>query len=390
MNPSQPSSFSTDRDLLWRLFSYDKERHVWIYNHDDQVFKVMAACAKLNIPCRNVPKDDPSTVEIEDEDWERIFVLPLLTDSSSEAPSQEVIMKTTPSESIDTETPLKKRVFKVMKAFEKLSVPYQNIQKDDPDTADITNADREHTSVLPPAADYPSEPPSQEATMNIHSSESIDIDAETSVEKQEDTTETKVRYYRFNGTNDDDLAPKAEEILMAAESQMADEEEQDMEKALHALAEQTHAAFVSQDDTHEPTDAIRSFLSSPANKEDETEDSFTPQSESPHNPKDASMNQDQNQAKESRNFGDLSSWEQVLEERESTLAAREKVLRLRQKDVQDMEERFYEERKAFHADYEEKKAFLEDKEQRMKKLFERIEEVAYEFRRTTRSEGDAD
>lgn len=102
------------------------------------------------------------------------------------------------------------------------------------------------------------------------------------------------------------------------------------------------------------------------------------------------MNQDQNQAKESRNFGDLSSWEQVLEERESTLAAREKVLRLRQKDVQDMEERFYEERKAFHADYEEKKAFLEDKEQRMKKLFERIEEVAYEFRRTTRSEGDAD
>jgi len=354
------------------------------------VFKVMAACAKLNIPCRNVPKDDPSTVEIEDEDWERIFVLPLLTDSSSEPPSQEVIMKTTPSESIDTETPLKKRVFKVMKAFEKLSVPYQNIQKDDPDTADITNADREHTSVLPPAADYPSEPPSQEATMNIHSSESIDIDAETSVEKQEDTTETKVRYYRFNGTNDDDLAPKAEEILMAAESQMADEEEQDMEKALHALAEQTHAAFVSQDDTHEPTDAIRSFLSSPANKEDETEDSFTPQSESPHNPKDVSMNQDQNQAKESRNFGDLSSWEQVLEERESTLAAREKVLRLRQKDVQDMEERFYEERKAFHADYEEKKAFLEDKEQRMKKLFERIEEVAYEFRRTTRSEGDAD
>ena len=388
MNPSQPSSFSNDRDLLWRLFFYDKERHVWIYNHDDQVFKVMAACAKLNIPCRNVPKDDPSTVEIEDEDWERIFVLPLLTDSPSEPPSQEVIMKARPSESTDTDTPLKKRLFKVMRALEKPSLPYQNIQNDDPNTDDITHEGREHTSVLPPAADSPSEPQSQEATMKIHSSESID--AETSVEKQEDATETKVRYYRFDETNDDALEPKAEEILLAAESQMTDEEEQDMEKAVHALAEQTHAAFVSQDDTHEPTDAIRSFLSSPAETDKETKDSFTPQSEPPHNPKDASMNRDENQAKESRNFGDLSSWEQVLEERESTLAAREKVLRLRQKDVQDMEERFYEERKAFHADYEEKKAFLEDKEQRMKKLFERIEEVAYEFRRTTRSEGDAD
>jgi hypothetical protein len=309
MNPYQPSSFSKDRDLLWRLFFYDKERHVWIYNHDDQVFKVMAACAKLNVPCRNVPKDDPNTVEIEDEDWERIFALSNLTDSPSEPTLQEAIMQTTPSESIDTNKPL---------------------------------------------------------------------------EKEDHNTETKVRYYRFNGANDDVSDPKAEEVLMAAESQMADEEEQDMEKALHALAEQTNAAFVSQDDTHEPTDAIRSFLSSHADKKEETKDSFTPQSESPQTPKDASMNQDENQT------GDLSSWEQVLEERESTLAAREKVLRLRQKDVQDMEERLYEERKVFHADYEEKKAFLEDKEQRMKKLFERIEEVAYEFRRTTRSEGDAD
>jgi hypothetical protein len=63
---------------------------------------------------------------------------------------------------------------------------------------------------------------------------------------------------------------------------------------------------------------------------------------------------------------------------------------LRQKDIQDMEERLHEERKAFNADYEEKKAFLEDKEQRLKKIFERIEEVAYEFRRTSRSEGEAD
>jgi hypothetical protein len=324
MNPYQPSSFSKDRDLLWRLFFYDKERHVWIYNHDDQVFKVMAACAKLNVPCRNVPKDDPNTVEIEDEDWERIFALSNLTDSPSEPTLQEAIMQTTPSESIDTNKPL---------------------------------------------------------------------------EKEDHNTETKVRYYRFNGANDDVSDPKAEEVLMAAESQMADEEEQDMEKALHALAEQTNAAFVSQDDTHEPTDAIRSFLSSHADKKEETKDSFTPQSESPQTPKDASMNQDENQTVkhtmkdkplENKNFGDLSSWEQVLEERESTLAAREKVLRLRQKDVQDMEERLYEERKVFHADYEEKKAFLEDKEQRMKKLFERIEEVAYEFRRTTRSEGDAD
>lgn len=89
---------------------------------------------------------------------------------------------------------------------------------------------------------------------------------------------------------------------------------------------------------------------------------------------------------ETKNFADLSSWEQVLEERESTLAAREKVLRMRQKDIQDMEERLHEERKAFNTDYEEKKAFLEDKEQRMKKIFDRIEEVAYEFRRNTRAE----
>ena len=315
MNPSQPSSFSNDRDLLWRLFFYDKERHVWVYNHDDQVFKVMAACAKLNIPCRNVPKDDPSTVEIEDEDWERVFTLSAATDS-------------------------------------------------------------------------PDKPPSQEAVMTIHPSESID--PETPFEKEKHNTATKVRYYRFDGANDTAVDPKADEILLAAESEMADEDEQDMEKAVHALAEQTHAAFVSQDDPHEQTDAIRSFLSSPAETDKETKDSFTPQSESPQKPKDTSMNQDENQPKESRNFGDLSSWEQVLEDRESTLAAREKVLRLRQKDVQDMEERLYEERKAFNADYEEKKAFLEDKEQRLKKIFERMEEVAYEFRRTTRSEGDAD
>ena len=388
MNPSQPSSFSNDRDLLWRLFFYDKERHVWIYNHDDQVFKVMAACAKLNIPCRNVPKDDPSTVEIEDEDWERIFVLPLLTDSPSEPPSQEVIMKARPSESTDTDTPLKKRLFKVMKALEKPSLPYQNIQNDDPNTDDITHEGREHTSVLPPAADSPSEPQSQEATMKIRSSESID--AETSVEKQEDATETKVRYYRFDETNDDALEPKAEEILLAAESEMVDEDEQDMEKAVHALAEQTHAAFVAQEQATEQEDHRPSVPSSLVVNAEVPKDRFPKPSESPQKPKDTSMNQDENQPKESRNFGDLSSWEQVLEERESTLAAREKVLRLRQKDVQDMEERFYEERKAFHADYEEKKAFLEDKEQRMKKLFERIEEVAYEFRRTTRSEGDAD
>lgn len=388
MNPSQPSSFSNDRDLLLRLFFYDKERHVWIYNHDDQVFKVMAACAKLNIPCRNVPKDDPSTVEIEDEDWERIFVLPLLTDSPSEPPSQEVIMKARPSESTDTDTPLKKRLFKVMRALEKPSLPYQNIQNDDPNTDDITHEGREHTSVLPPAADSPSEPQSQEATMKIRSSESID--AETSVEKQEDATETKVRYYRFDETNDDALEPKAEEILLAAESEMVDEDEQDMEKAVHALAEQTHAAFVAQEQATEQEDHRPSVPSSLVVNAEVPKDRFPKPSESPQKPKDTSMNQDENQPKESRNFGDLSSWEQVLEDRESTLAAREKVLRLRQKDVQDMEERLYEERKAFNADYEEKKAFLEDKEQRMKKLFERIEEVAYEFRRTTRSEGDAD
>ncbi len=225
--------------------------------------------------------------------------------------------------------------------------------------------------------------------MNINPSESTDTIAEPLFEKEDENTETKVRYYRFDGANEE-MPSEAEEILRRAESQMTDEEEQDMEKALHALAEQTHPVFVSPEENKDLTDDIRSFLSSPMTKGEEAKDPFTAPLESSQNPKDVSMNQGENQTKETRHFGDLSSWEQVLEDRESTLAAREKVLRLRQKDVQDMEERLHEERKAFNADYEEKKAFLEDKEQRMKKLFERIEEVAYEFRRTTRSEGDAD
>jgi hypothetical protein len=389
MNPSHPShfsNFSKDRDLLWRLFVYDKERHVWVYNHDDQVFKVMAACAKLNVPCRNVPKDDPITVEITDEDWDRIFVLPLITDSPSELPSQEVIMKTSSTES--RKSPLEKRVLKVIQAFENLDAPHQHNQKDNLDTADVTHEGQEHTFILPHPEDSLSEPPSQEVTMTINPSESID--AQTPLEQKEHSTETKVRHYRFDGANDDALESKAEEILLAAESQMADEEEQDMEKALHALAEQTHPVFVSPEENKDLTDDIRSFLSSPIAKAEEPEDPSTTPLKSFQNPKDASMNQDENQTKETRHFGDLSSWEQVLEDRESTLAAREKVLRLRQKDIQDMEERLHEERKAFNADYEEKKAFLEDKEQRLKKIFERIEEVAYEFRRTSRSEGEAD
>jgi hypothetical protein len=324
MNLSQSSSFSKDRDLLSRLFFYDQDRHIWIYNHDDQVFKVMAACAKLNVPCRNVPKDDPSTVEITHEDWERVFTSSAATDS-----------------------------------------PYK--------------------------------PPSQEAVMTIHPSESID--PETPFEKEKHNTATKVRYYRFDGANDTAVDPKADEILLAAESEMADEDEQDMEKAVHALAERTQATFVSQEHTKDEDDDRPSPPSSLAVSAEASKDHFPTPSESPQKPKDASMSQDENQTVkhaikdkplENKNFGDLSSWEQVLEDRESTLAAREKVLRLRQKDVQDMEERLHEERKAFNADYEEKKAFLEDKEQRLKKIFERMEEVAYEFRRNTRSEGEVD
>lgn len=225
------------------------------------------------------------------------------------------------------------------------------------------------------------------------------IDTKTLLQKEEHNKETKVRYYRFDGANDTAVDPRVDDILLAAESQMADEDEQDMEKAVHALAERTQAAFVSQEHTINEDDDRPSPPSSLAVSAEAPKDHFPTPSQSPQKPKDASMSQDENQtvkhamkdkAPENKNFGDLSSWEQVLEDRESTLAAREKVLRLRQKDVQDMEERLHEERKAFNADYEEKKAFLEDKEQRLKKIFERMEEVAYEFRRNTRSEGEAD
>jgi hypothetical protein len=297
----------------------------------------VAACAKLNIPCRNVPKDDPCAVEITSEDWDRLFALSPLADSPLQSLSEQSL--------------------------------------------------------------------SEEATMETHSTESVDTPPPL---EEAPATETKVRYYRFGGANDAVLPPKDQEILLAAESQiadMADEDEHDMEKALHALAEQTQAAFVSQspyDDAptqKEPEEPLPSVLDSEPLAAKKPNDRFPTQSRSPDKPKDFSMTQDENQTvthaaknkvQDNKTFGDLSSWEQVLEDRESTLAAREKVLRLRQKDVQDMEDRLHEERKTFNADYEEKKAFLEDKEQRLKKIFERIEEVAYEFRRNTRSEGDAD
>ena len=306
MTLSGPSVFSKDRELLLALFHFDPARHVWAYAHDDQVFRVMAACAKLNLPCRNVPKDDPNSIEIFQDDWDRIFTAPFSDDSLATTLSQEASMDT----------------------------------------------------------------PSSENT-------ALDIKALAHNDTPKDTT---VRYYRFHDTRrDDNLPPAAQQILLAAESEMADDDEQDMETAVHALAEQTHAVFVSQDIAEEPSISLN-----------------PPE---PFNPKDPSMTHDDTQTPKhsvtdtspnSKGFGELSSWEQVLEDRESTLAAREKVLRLRQKDVQDMEERLHEERKAFNADYEEKKSFLEDKEQRLKKSFERIEEIAYEFRRNARSEGEPD
>lgn len=301
MNLANPPIVSKDRAFLSGLFHYEPDRHVWVYIHDDQVFRVMAACAKLNLPCRNVPKDDPNTIEISQDDWERIFASPSSDHSLSEIISQEAPMDT---------------------------------------------------------------PSSENATM--------DNAAPVHDDAPQDTT---VRYYRFNDTRPDaDLAPEDQQILLAAESEMADDDEQDMETAVHALAEQTHAVFVSQD-------TPLTSINPPAH----------------FNPKEPSMTHDDTQtpkhsitdtSTKTKGFGDLSSWEQVLEDRESTLAAREKVLRLRQKDVQDMEERLHEERKAFNADYEEKKSFLEDKEQRLKKSFERIEEIAYEFRRNARSEDE--
>jgi hypothetical protein len=206
--------------------------------------------------------------------------------------------------------------------------------------------------------------------------------------------ETNVRYYQFHS---DHPPSESQDVLQAAESEMADDDEQDMETAVHALAERTEAIFIDKEEIQEiplvpalsvskaEKDTSLSNLSSP-----KTVQSSQPYKESSmtYDAKYSVKNDPNDAPLKSKNFGDLSSWEQVLEDRESTLAAREKVLRLRQKDLQDEEERFHEERKAFNADYEEKKAFLEDKEQRMKKLFERIEEVAYEFRRNTRVEGE--
>jgi hypothetical protein len=315
MNPSYSSSFFKDRDLLSRSFVYNQDRRVWVYLHDDQVFRVMAACAKLNIPCRNIPQDDPSTIEITNEDWERIFTLPLSPESPEPLP-QEDTMKMKSSETLDNQTPL----------------------------------------------------------------------------ETEDHEETKIRYYRFDGPSDRELDPESEDILMAAESQMNDEEEHDMETAVHALAERT-SAIIPLETPKEEDNHNRPFVLFSGTKTEQDEDSSLDHVLSSRDTKDNPMIHNENQATNnngSKNFGELSTWEQVLEERESTLAAREKVLRLRQKDVQDMEERLYEERKAFNADYEEKKAFLEDKEQRLKKIFERVEEVAFEFRRHTSTEGATD
>lgn len=321
MNLSDPSFFSQDRDLLSRLFLYDQDRHVWVYPHDDQVFRVMAACAKLNVPCRNVPKDDPSTVEITNEDWDRIFTMPSLV-MSTEPLSQEVTMKNNLSSLIDKKFPL---------------------------------------------------------------------------QKNDNPAEATVRYYRFDDDNksNNTVAPEAETILMAAESQMTDDEEQDMETALHDLAERT-IAIIPEAPQKDEEGHDTSFLSFSTIKTEEPE-AISPSSDDTKEPSmihnEPPIEEPIMQTKpvdikplETKNVSDLSSWEQVLEERESTLAAREKVLRMRQKDIQDMEERLHEERKAFNTDYEEKKAFLEDKEQRMKKIFDRIEEVAYEFRRNTRAE----
>jgi hypothetical protein len=314
MNHSTSSALSKDQGLLTRLFHYDEQRALWTYPHDDQVFKVMAACAKLNLPCRNVPKDDPNAVEIEDTDWRRVFPLPL-TSSQDESLS--------PPSSASNEVPMKKHTYHPKK-------------------------------------------------------------------HAEDHEETSVRYYQFHR---DDHEESPQEILKAAESEIFDEEDdQDMETAVHALAERTEAVVILKEESED-----LQILPAPAPLEKKPETSLLAPPHVSQNSKESTMtthekhtvkNDSAEKAPKNKDFSELSSWEQVLEDRESTLAAREKVLRMRQNDVQDMEERFHEERKVFNADYEEKKAFLEDKEQRLKKIFERIEEVAYEFRRNTRVEDE--
>ena len=279
MKYSTDPAKNKDYDLLASCFVKDDARKVWVYNHDDRVFKVIAACAKLNISCRNVPKDDPNSIEIDNEQWIELF-----DDVNSE-------------ESVNI--------------------------------SEIT--DNKYENITPKHLD--------------------------------DEQNPAVRTYNFN--NDDDInTSTATDILDAAEAEMTTEyEDDDMENAVNALAEQTQATN---------TEAKYDFENT---AQEEPEHEMIP---APQEIKHETIERVRDNT--SHKPDDLYDWEDSLQKREEAISAREKALRTRQQALNDLENNLMNAQQKSDAEIKKLQQHITDQENKIRSLLDKIEKITSDFR----------